>query len=310
MQERGLRISMGHSQADLRHEARPVAVRYLLLSMLRLCVLAAALCLRASAGADLPTLDDAVQHMYDFDFPTTYQILDRYIAAHPQDPLPYAFRSSAYLFSELDRLGVLESEFLIDDNRIVEKKNPPAPDPNIRVRFLKALDDTGTRADLALKSNPADRDALFAMSIAQGVATDYMAFVEKRQISSLSSARRSNDYAQRLLKVDPQFYDAYMTAGLSEYMLGSLPFFIRWFIHFDNVSGNKERGKQNLELVSREGHYFRAFAKILLGIISLREKKPRDAQKLLVDLTHQYPANPLFQKELAKLNSKLGIGAN
>ena len=148
------------------------------------------------------------------------------------------------------------------------------------------------------------------MYLSQGVATDYMALVEKHQISSLSLARRSNDYAQRLLKVDPKFYDAYLTAGLSEYMLGSLPFFIRWFVHFDNVNGNKERGKQNLELVSREGHYFRPFAKILLGIISLREKKPKDAQKLLRDLSHEFPANPLFHKELAKLDSKLGVGAN
>jgi len=29
----------------------------------------------------------------------------------------------------------------------------------------------------------------------RGVSTDYMAFVEKRQIASLSSAKRSNNYA-------------------------------------------------------------------------------------------------------------------
>lgn len=278
--------------------------------MLRPFVLAGTLCLCARAGADLPTLEDAVQHMYDFNFPATYSILDRYISAHPQDPLPFAFRSSAYLFSELDRMGILESEFLIDDNRIAEKKNHLSPDPAVRASLLKALDDTRVRAETALKANPSDRDALFAMSITQGVATDYMAFVEKRQISSLSAARRSNDYAQRLLKLDPKFYDAYLTAGLSEYMLGSLPFFVRWFIHFDNVSGNKERGKDALALVSREGHFFRGFAKILLGIINLREKKPKEAQKLLMDLARQYPANPLFQKELLKLNGRLGMAAN
>jgi hypothetical protein len=273
--------------------------------MLRVLILAACFCLFAGAAADPPSLEEAVQHLYDFDFPGTYDVLDRCISAHPQDPLPYAFRSSAYLFSELDRLGILESVFLIDDNRIVEKKNPPTPDPAIRANFLKALEDTQTRAEAILKQRPADRDALFAMSISQGVATDYMALVEKRQISSLTSARRSNDYAQRLLKVDPKFYDAYLTAGLSEYMLGSLPFFIRWFVHFDNVNGSKEKGKQNLELVSREGHYLRPFAKILLGIISLREKKPRDAQMMLRDLSHEYPGNPLFHKELAKLDQKL-----
>ena len=27
----------------------------------------------------------------------------------------------------------------------------------------------------------------------------------------------------------------------------SLPFFVKWFVHFDNVSGSKERGLENLE---------------------------------------------------------------
>ena|ERR1051326_7042770 len=261
-------------------------------------------------GAATPDMDEALTRLYDFNFPAAHHLLDQYIAAHPQDPLPYAFRSSAYLFYELDRMGVLESEFLVDDQRIAEKKRPATPDPAVRLRFLKSVEDTQSRGEAALKSNPEDRSALFALCIVQGVATDYMALVEKRQISSLSLAKRSNHYAQRLLKLDPKFYDAYLTAGLSEYMVGSLPFFIRWFVHFDNVAGSKERGKENLEIVAREGHYFRPFAKILLGIIDLREKRPFDAQKVLVDLAHDYPENPLFRKELAKLNSRLGISAN
>ena len=93
-------------------------------------------------------------------------------------------------------------------------------------------------------------------------------------------------------------------------MVGSLPFFIRWFVHFDNVSGSKDRGKQNLQIVARDGHFLKPFAKILLGIISLREKRPQEAQRFLVELTHDYPQNPLFRKELVKLNNKLGMAAN
>src|SRR5262249_40061996 len=152
-----------------------------------------------------------------------------------------------------------------DDKRIADKKKRLDPDPLIRERFLKAVSDTEARAQAALKVNPDDRQALFAMCIAQGVSTDYMAFVEKRQIASLSPAKRSNTYAQRLLRLDPKFYDAYLTTGISEYMLGSLPFFVRWFVKFDNVAGDKQRGIDRLELVSREGRYFRPFAKILLA---------------------------------------------
>jgi hypothetical protein len=278
--------------------------------MNRIWLLALGIAFPALGVAATPAIDEALLQLYDFNFPAAHQLLDQYIAANPQDPLPYAFRSSAYLFYELDRMGILESEFLIDDKRIAEKKKPLDPDPAVRAKFLKSLDDTEIRGEAALKLDPNDRAALFALSIAQGVATDYMALVEKHQFSSLALAKRSNNYAQRLLKLDPKFYDAYLTAGFSEYMVGSLPFFIRWFVHFDNVDGNKQRGVGQLELVAREGHYFRAFAKILLGIIDLREKRPQDAQKLLVDLAHDYPANPLFRKELNKLNSRLGVASN
>jgi hypothetical protein len=277
--------------------------------MLRSLAIAGILAIPAFGAAAPPSLDEALNRLYDFDFQATHDILNRYIAAHPNAPVPYAFRASAYLFFELDRMGILESEFLTDDERIAANRKRIDPDPEVRELLFRALGDTERRAQAVLDDNPNNRDALFAMCIAHGVATDYTALVEKRQFSSLSPAKRSNSYAQRLLKIDPTFYDAYLTAGFSEYMVGSLPFFVRWFVRFENVSGNKERGKQNLQLVAGKGRYFKDFAKILLGIIHLREKKPREAQKLLVDLSRDYPENPLFRKELHKLNRKLGDAA-
>src|ERR1019366_7403177 len=201
--------------------------------------------------------------MYNQNYLAAHEVLDRYSATRPGDPLPYAFQASAYLFYELDRLGILESEFLTDDKQIAEKKKKLDPDPVNREKFVRAVHDVETRAGEALKVNPNDPQALFAMCIAQGVTTDYMAFVEKKQFSSLSPAKRSNGYAQRLLKLDPKFYDAYLTAGISEYMLGSLPFFIRWLVKFADVDRSKERGVDRLRLGAREGHYFKPFSKIM-----------------------------------------------
>jgi hypothetical protein len=278
--------------------------------MLRIQALAAILCVSALRAAEPNGIDAALERMYNQDYVASHEILDRYIATRPQDPVPYAFRASAHLFYELDRLGILESEFLTDDKQIAEKKKKLDPDPVNREKFVRAVHDVETRADAALTINPDDPQALFAMCIAQGVATDYMAFVEKKQFSSLSVAKRSNGYAQRLLKLDPKFYDAYLTAGISEYMLGSLPFFVRWFVKFDNVAGSKERGVDRLRLVAREGHYFKPFSKIMLSIIALREKRPQEAQQWLTELARDYPQNRLFRNELAKVNAKLGINAN
>jgi hypothetical protein len=264
----------------------------------------------SSAAAAEPPLDEAFRHLYSFRFPAAHEVLNRYIAAHPEEPLPYAVRASAYLFSELDRLGILESEFLIDDKRIAKKEKALLPDPKIRASFMRSLEDVQSRAGVVLAKDPNDKSALLALCIDQGVTMDYMAFIEKHQFRSLTPAERSNSYAQRLIKLDPNFHDAYLTAGLSEYLVASLPFFIRWFVHFDNVNGNKEKGVKSLEIVANDGHYLKPFAKILLGIIDLREKKYHEAQKLLMELNRDYPENPLFRTELAKLNNKVGVASN
>lgn len=263
----------------------------------------------SACGADSPDLGEAFDHLYNFNFPAAHKDIDHYIGAHPKEPLGYSVRAAAYLFYELDRLDILESQFLTNDKQIAQKK-ALRPDPDVRAKFLKALEDAQSRADAALAANPQDRQALFSMSIVEGVTTDYMAFVEKHQIASLTPAKRSNGYAQQLLKLNPPCVDAYITAGISEYMVGSLPFFIRWFVKFDNVQGSKEQGVKNLELVVRDGNYFRPFAKILLAIIDLREKRPRDSEKLLESLAHDYPSNPLFRRELARINSEQASGQN
>lgn len=257
-----------------------------------------------AASAPPPEIDQAFTRMYNFDFAGSRVVLDAYITGRPREPLPYAVRSATYLFSELDRLGILESEFFSDDRQIVAKKKL-RPDPVVRQRLLAALDDARGRADTVLAADPRDRQALFAMCIASGIATDYTALVEKRQIASLSYVRSSNEWARRLLDVDPRFYDAYLSTGLTEYIIGSLPFFVRWFVRVDQVQGSKEKGIRNVELVARQGHYFKPFAKILLGIAYLRAKRPRDTQRMLSELARDYPANPLIQKELAKINAQV-----
>ena len=87
----------------------------------------------AACGGSSPELDGVFDHLYNFNFPATHASLDRFIKEHPREPIGYAIRASAYLFYELDRLGILESEFLTSDKRIAAKK-AVRPDPEVRTR--------------------------------------------------------------------------------------------------------------------------------------------------------------------------------
>ena len=275
--------------------------------VLLLLLMAAALPAAASDVEVHQCIEEALDRLYNFDFAGTHRILDKHIAESPEDPLGPGMRAAAYLFYELDRLAILESEFFEDDKKIASKKKLK-PDPLIQERLKAALAETELLAAKRLERDPNDVNALFALCLKEGVLTDYKALVEKRGLSSLKNARASNKHAVRLLKVEPEFYDAYLTTGINEYLIGSLPFFIRWFVRMEGVKGSKKQAFTNLELVAAKGRYLGPFAKILLSIICLREGQPERARALLAELSARYPENPLLRKELAKVTEKLRKG--
>src|SRR5215472_15372414 len=120
------------------------------------------------AAGEPVEIDQAFHQLYNFNFPGAHEVLNRYISTYPQEPLPYAVRGSAYLFYELDRLGILEGEFFVNDDRIADKKKLK-PDAGIRAQFLQAVEDAQSRATTVLASHPQDHNALFAMCMTQGL---------------------------------------------------------------------------------------------------------------------------------------------
>jgi hypothetical protein len=276
--------------------AKPV-LRY---SLLFLIALAAA----PAAPAQIQKVDteaalkQAYAHLYNFDFNGAQEILDHQRQLDPKQPVIVATKAAAYLFSELDRLRILELDFFTDDDKVVDRRKL-VPDPAVRAKFFKAVEESDGLANARLAAKPDDPDGLLALCMTTGLVTDYAALIEKRRFGSFALAKKSHIWAKKLLDLNPPMVDAYMTFGTAEYIVGSLPFFLRWFVHMDSVEGNKKKGIDELELVAKQGKYYGPFARMLLAVIAMREKRPQDAESLLAGLASEYPQNPLIRKELA-----------
>lgn len=246
------------------------------------------------------TLDAAFNRLYNHDFAGSQRTLTQYVVNHPADPLGYAVQGAAHLYAELNRMQVLDKEFLTNDERIGNGKER-RPDPAVREEFVRATSKAERLGKAALTRDPQDRNALLALSLTSGVRRDYHALVDKKLRTSLNYARDAQGYAVRLLKADPTAYDAYFTTGFSEYLVGALPFFVRWFVKFDDVQGSKQQGLHNLEVVARSGRYLKPYAQMLLAMFYLREKRTDESKKLLAELARNYPENPMYKRELLKL---------
>ena len=251
------------------------------------------------SNTDTP-IHRAFNRLYNFDFAGAHGILDKAIAAEPQAPLPWSVKAAAYVFAELNRLRILEIDFFLDDDRVVDRRKLAA-DPAVRDTFFRAVRTAERLANARLAGKPDDPEALFALCMAAGVVMDYATMVERRRFGSLPLARRTHSYARKLLALNPPVYDAHMTYGTIEYVVGSMPFFLRWFVRFDQIKGSKQKGIEELELVARRGTYYGPFARILLAVIHTREKRPEMAEKLLEGLVSEFPENPLLRKELLRI---------
>jgi hypothetical protein len=263
--------------------------------------LAIAGCLAAETGK----LDTSTPHgqafarMYNFDFAGAHAILDRQIRQDPDFALSYAAKAAAHFFSELHRLKILQMDFFEDDDKLVDRRKL-IPDPAIQADFFRLIEMARARANARLATHPQDRDALVTLCMAAGLVSDYAALVERRRFGSFALSRETQAQALKLLALDPPYYDARLSMGSTEYVVGSLPFYLRWFVRIHQIEGSKKKAVEHLQLVAERGRYYGPFARILLSVIHLREKRPAEAERLLADLVAEFPENPLLRRELAR----------
>jgi hypothetical protein len=249
----------------------------------------------------VPPLDHGFQLLYNLNFDQAHTLFATYERTHPDDPMGPTADAAGSLFSEFHRLGVLESQFFELDKRF-ENRPKLNPDPVIRAQFQAALGRAQTIARARLAKNSKDKDALFSLTLVNGLQADYAALIDKRNLASLHYTKEAASWADQTLAVDPTCYDAHIAGGISKYLVGTMSAPIRWLVRLGGVAGDKQAGIKELQLVAEHGHYLAPFADILLAIAYVREHDKPRARELLASLRDQFPANPLFAQEIAKLD--------
>lgn len=256
----------------------------------------------APLEAGSTALDRGFLGLYNLDFNGAQKDFSSWEAQHPDDPVGPVSEAAGYLFSEFNRLGVLEAQFFESDAAFFARSKLQ-PDPALRAVFQTALDRTQSLAHDRLKKDAGDRDALFALTLASGLQADYAALIEKKNLASLHYTKEASLWAQQLLAICNDCADAMLATGFSKYVIGSMTAPVRWFLRMGGLPGDKQGGIADLQLTATRGHYLAPFARILLAIAYVRDKDKAHALEILSSLRSQFPANTLFPQEIARLQS-------
>ena len=253
----------------------------------------------ASLGSSAP-LDRGFYQMYNLEFSDAHITFQTYVKAHPEDPFGPTSEGAAYLFDEFNRLGVLQSELFVDDEKF-KGREKPSPNSAARDKFNEAIAQSQKLADAMLQRSPNDRNALFATVLNLGLESDYLALVEKRDLASLAYTKRAGLAAEKLLAADPDCYDAYLAIGVENYILGLKPAPVRWLLQLYGAETDKQMGIRKLQLTATNGHYLQPLARLLLAVAALRDKNRERAKDLLRNLAQEFPNNRLYRRELSRL---------
>ena len=274
-----------------------------LLCCAALCVLVLLHAVPLAADAvSAPALDRGFRRLYDLDFAGAQKDFESWESQNPDDPMGPVSEAAGVLFSEFNRLGVLEAQFYEDDSIFSHRKKYEA-DPSARTSFEQHLARGEDLAKSRLSRDAKDRDGLLAMTMVTGLRSDFAGLIERRNMASLRYTKEATGWANQLLAADPGCYDAHLASGISRYIIGSMAAPVRWLLRIGGIPGDKAEGMAELQLTAKEGRLLAPFARVLLAIAYVREKEPLRARELLLSLQNEFPHNALFGRELARLEN-------
>jgi hypothetical protein len=252
----------------------------------------------------VPELASGFHSLYAQNFLEAREKFDRWESQHPEEPFGQVALAASYLFEELYRQGVLSSDFFLNEKRFLHGIDGK-PDPGRMKSFQDALDRARKLAKQRLAKNARDPEAFFALTLASGMESNADMMLKKQHIESLKRLKEGNEYAKQLLAQQPDANDAYVALGAANYIIGSLSGGARFMLRFGGIHGDKKLGMEQLGKTIDGGRYLQPFAKILLALAARREKQDAVAQKLLRELSEEYPESSLFAAEYAKAMGRI-----
>lgn len=272
------------------------------------------LALAVSAGLFLqkPTQQDrhddvvaaAIEHIRNLEYPESKDQLRQSLVSDPTNLRAWNYLAIATLYEEMFKRGVLESR-VYGQGGDVFKASKVTITPEFQQELLGTLDRAEAVAEERLRSDGTDQEAMYWAGVTHGTRATYHFALRKEYMPALHEATEAYKYHRDLLKLNPHYVDAYLIVGMNNYVVGSLPWYIKVLATLTGRRGNRAEGLQQMKRAEQEGHYAREDARLMLAVLYQREKRYADALTLYQEMARSYPRNYLLQYEVGALFGQL-----
>jgi tetratricopeptide (TPR) repeat protein len=248
----------------------------------------------------------AFDYQYQLDYDNAIHNFEMVEQAHPDDPFAANHLLTALFFRELYHNGALDTGLYSSNSFLSRKQIHPDAGNVARIQELEQR--SLKLAEAEIKAEPKNPDAYYARGVTRGIQSTYTALVEKSWFAALGSAKEARHDHQKVLELDPNYNDAKLVVGMHSYIVGSLPWTVRWIAHIVGESGDKAGGIKQLYEAANGGGEASVDAKVVLALFLRREQRYEEALQVQRSLARAYPGNFLFALEEANILKDAGRG--
>ena len=247
-----------------------------------------------------PTVRDGMLHFYNLDYDGAISRFEKVIAAHPNEPMPYAYDLLATVFRELYHQDLLDTTYYARDSFLANARKVDVPEAS-RKKIENLTDKVVSLSDERLKNNPRDANAFFARGYARGLHAAFITLADHSFVGAARQGLASRNDSESALKIDPDYYDADMSVGIQQFAVASLPRLVRMMVGIGGVGGNKEKGLDLLKISAAKGIVTPVQSRTTLSLFLRHDGRYPEALAVQHGLASEYPHDYLFRLEEANL---------
>ncbi len=170
-----------------------------------------------------------------------------------------------------------------------------------KASFQKATARGEELARERLAKNPNDATALYTLGEAFTTRANLALLAEKEWRVALKMGGEARKLHTRAMELDKNLIDALLVPSVHEYIVGSLPIYVKAVGFLVGFTGDKEKGLAGLRTVAASGSRAKLEAQVLMALVERREERPERALPIMRSLEKQYPTNHLYRREVVNL---------
>lgn len=248
------------------------------------------------AGAD---------YLYRLEHDEAIRYFERLETRYPTHPGPPLSRAVSIWLRELFDREELDLERFISPgyfNRPAEREMR-AED---REAFFEGLERSRELAASYLASHPGSPEARYYLGATEGALGAFAFTIDRDYRRALGHGKTSYEIQRAILDEHPDFYDAYLTVGTYEYIVGNLPWYIKWLATIAGYHGSERRGFDFLVQAAERAPLSSTDARLLLMVLYVREAQYDYALEVARQLHARYPENFVLHLNQAQILERMG----